>query len=231
VSRRRLGLSLALAALVLVAFLGVRRALGLEFDPGSLQQVASEMGVWGPLVYVGIVAFRVPLGLPSQLLLVGGGLVFGTLTATLCGALGLTLSAVGLFLAARVTGRASIEARVPPRMRPVLELASTRLGAFFLALGTAYPFGPITMYHLLAGVTGMGLAVFVLAVGVGALGRAALFSFFGSRIVEGGLVGAAQAGAVLALAVALPLALPRTRRWIFDAFRATRGGSGEGAPR
>lgn len=222
-THRRLWPALLVGSLVVAGFVAVRRALGLEFDPGSLQQVASEMGVWGPLVYVGIVAFRVPLGLPSQILLVGGGLVFGTLTATLCGALGLTLSAIALFLAARVTGRASIEARVPPRMRPVLDLAGTRLGALFLALGTAYPFGPITMYHLLAGVTGMGIAVFVLAVGAGALGRAALFSFFGSRLMEGGLWGALQAGAVLAVAIALPLAVPRSRRWLMDAFRATRG--------
>lgn len=221
-SRRRLWPALILGAVVVAGFLAVRRTLGLEFDPGSLQQVVSEMGVWGPLVYVGIVAFRVPLGLPSQLVLVGGGLVFGTLTATLCGALGLTLSAIALFLVARVTGRASIEARVPPRMRPVLDLAETRLGALFLALGTAYPFGPITMYHLLAGVTGMGLAVFVVAVGVGALGRAALFSYFGSRLVEGGVWGVLQAGALLAVAIALPLGVPRSRRWLVDSFRATR---------
>ncbi len=221
-SRRRLWPALILGAVVVAGFLAVRRTLGLEFDPGSLQQVVSEMGVWGPLVYVGIVAFRVPLGLPSQLVLVGGGLVFGTLTATLCGALGLTLSAIALFLVARVTGRASIEARVPPRMRPVLDLAETRLGALFLALGTAYPFGPITMYHLLAGVTGMGLAVFVVAVGVGALGRAALFSYIGSRLVEGGVWGVLQAGALLAVAIALPLGVPRSRRWLVDSFRATR---------
>jgi uncharacterized membrane protein YdjX (TVP38/TMEM64 family) len=222
VSHRRLWPALILGAVVVMGFLAVRRALGLDFDPESLQQVASSMGVWGPLVYVGIVAFRVPLGLPSQLLLVGGGLVFGTLTATLCGALGLTLSAIALFLAARLTGRASIEARVPLRMRPVLDLAGTRLGALFLALGTAYPFGPITMYHLLAGVTGMGLAVFVVAVAVGALGRAALFSFFGSRLMEGGAWGVLQASLVLAVAIALPLGVPRSRRWLIDAFRATR---------
>jgi uncharacterized membrane protein YdjX (TVP38/TMEM64 family) len=222
--RRRL-LVLALVVVALAGFVAVRRALGLEFDPDSLQQAVANLGIWGPLVYVGIVAFRVPLGLPSQIVLVGGGLIFDTLTATLCGALGLTLSAVALFLTARFAGRAAIEARLPLRFRPLLDLASTRLGALFLAVGTAYPFGPITMYHLLAGVTAMALLVFVLAVGTGALGRAALFTFFGNRIVEGGLRGALEGSLVLTLAIVLPLLLPRTRRWLLDAIRATRGGA------
>lgn len=227
---RRLLRALILFSILLAGFIALRRALGLDLDPESLQQAVADMGVWGPLAFVGIVAFRVPLGLPSGLVLVGGGLAFGTLTATLCGAIGLTLSAIVYFLAARFTGRASIEARVPARMRPFLDLAGTRIGALFLALGTAYPFGPITMFHLLAGLTGISLIVFVFAVGTGALARSALFTFFGSQLVDGGVRGLLEASALMALALALPLLVPRTRRWLLDAFRAARADSGTSPP-
>ena len=219
---KRLIRALIVGALVLVGFVALRRALGLDFDPGSLQDAVADLGVWGPLVYVGIVAFRVPLGLPSGVVLVGGGLAFGTLTATICGAIGLTLSAVVYFLAARYTGRASIEARLPARMRPVLDMAGTRLGALFVSGVTAYPFGPVTLFCLLAGVTGMTLAVFVVSVFIGGLGRSALFTFFGSRLVEGDVRGVLEATALMGLAIALPLLIPRTRRWLLDAFRASR---------
>lgn len=217
---RRAWMLLGLALLALAGFVALRRALGIEFDPQSLQQAVAGLGVWGPLVYVGIVAFRAPLGLPSGVVLLGGGLAFGALTATLCGALGLTLSAVATFLAARMAGRASIESRLPERMRPLIELAGSRIGAIAVSVGTAYPFGPVTLFCLLAGVTGMALAVFVVAVGTGALGRAALFTFFGNRIAEGGARGALEGAAVMTAAVLIPLLIPRTRRWFFAVLRA-----------
>lgn len=208
---------LAVAVAVAIAFTLLRRQLGLDFDPESMQTAVAGMGVWAPLVYVGIVAFRVPLGLPSQLVLVGGGLVFGTLSGTVYGALGLLVSAVFLFFAARYSGREAVVSRLPDRMRPVFDLACTRVGAFVLALGTGYPFGPITMYHLIAGVTGMGFLVFVLAVASGALVRSATFTFFGSRLLSGELGGLLEATAVLAAAVVVPLLFPRSRGWLLQA--------------
>jgi uncharacterized membrane protein YdjX (TVP38/TMEM64 family) len=222
-SRRRL-IPLGIALGVIAGFVALRRILGIDFEPASLQQVVADLGIWGPIVYVGIVAFRTPLGLPSGMVLLGGGLVFGALTATLCGAIGLTLSAIAWFLAARFAGRAAVEARIPERMRPLLALAETRLGAFMVSAGTAHPFGPVTLFCLMAGVAGMTLAVFVLAFGVGALGRSALFSFFGNRLVEGDARGMLEAGLLLALVMALPLLVPRTRRWLFDAFRSRQLG-------
>ena len=222
-SRRSWAL-LGVAALAIAAIVALRRSLGLEFDPNSLQQAVAGLGIWGPLAYVGIVAFRTPLGLPSGVVLLAGGLAFGALTATLCGALGLTLSAVATFLAARMAGRASIEARLPDRMRPLIDLAGSRVGALAVSVGTAYPFGPVTLFCLLAGVTGMALAVFVLAVGTGALGRAAIFTFFGNRIVEGGVRGALEGAAVMAIALVIPLLIPRTRRWFVAVLRARAPG-------
>jgi uncharacterized membrane protein YdjX (TVP38/TMEM64 family) len=215
---------LGVGALAIAGVVALRRALGLEFDPSSLQQAVAGLGIWGPLVYVGIVAFRAPLGLPSGVVLLGGGLAFGALTATLCGALGLTLSAIATFLAARMAGRATIEARLPQRMRPLIELAGSRVGALAVTVGTAYPFGPLTLFCLLAGVTGMALAVFVVAVATGALGRAAIFTFFGNRIVEGGARGALEGAAVMAAALLIPLLIPRTRRWFLAVLRAREPG-------
>lgn len=202
-----------------VAFAALRRWLGLEFDPESMQAAVARMGVWAPLAYVGIVAFRVPLGLPSAVVLIGGGAVFGTAAATLYGATGIVASAAFLFFAARVSGRDAIVARMPDRLRPFFELASTRVGALVLGVGTGYPFGPATMFHLLAGVTGMAFFTFLVAVAGGALVRAGIYTFFGSRLIEGELRGLAVASGVLVAAIVLPLLFPRSRGWLLQALK------------
>lgn len=218
---RLIGLAVATALLVGVC-LALRGALGLELDPASLHRAVERMGVWAPLVYVAVVAFRVPLGLPSQLVLVGGGLVFGTAAGTLYGALGIVLSALVLFLASRWAGRDALEARLPQRLRPILEIAASPVGALFMALGTGYPLGPITMYHLIGGVTRMPLALFALAVTLGGAIRAATFTFFGSSLLAGELDLLLQATGVLISSALVPLAFARPRAWLLQAIRSER---------
>lgn len=225
-ARRRIVELLIVSVFAIAAFVAMRRALGLEFDPESLRDAVRGMGIWAPLVYVGIVAFRVPLGLPSQLVLVGGGLVFGTLAGTLYGAIGLFLSALALFVGARWAGRDAVEARVPERLRPAFDVAGSRMGVLFMAIGTGYPLGPITIYHLIGGVSSMPLPHFAVSVAIGCVLRAATYTFFGNSLVSGQLEHLLQAAAVLLAAVLLPLAFPRPRAWLLRAL----GDGGRSAP-
>lgn len=208
---------LCIGGVVLVALLLVRRALGLEFAPEAVQASVQRMGIWAPLVFVFIMAFRVPLGLPSQVVAMGGGLIFGTLAGSAYGAIGITISAVVIFVGSRWAGRDVVETRLPPRLKPLMELASSRVGAAFMALGTGYPFGPITMYHAVAGVTGMALPIFIPAVLLGALVRSATYTYFGSSLASGDSARLIQAVGILALLWLVPLAIPRTRAWLLQA--------------
>jgi uncharacterized membrane protein YdjX (TVP38/TMEM64 family) len=161
--------------------------------------------------------------LPSQLVLVGGGLVFGTAAGTLYGAVGIVLSALAFFLVARWVGRDALEARLPQRLRPFFEIAASPVGALFMALGTGYPLGPIAMYHLIGGVTGMPLPLFTLAVAVGGTIRAATFTFFGSSLLAGELDLLLRATGVLILSALVPLAFARPRAWLLQAIRSGSG--------
>ena len=214
---------------LLVVFALLRHQLGLAYDPESLRAAVGGLGIWGPLVFIGIVAFRVPLGMPSQLVLIGGGLVFGTLVGTLYGALGLTVSAGVLFATSRWAGQESIMARVPTRLQPLFDIAGSRFGASFIALGTGYPFGPITMYHLIAGVTKLPAVLFLAAVAVGSTVRAATFTYFGSSLMSGEADRVLQASALLLLAGLAPLAFPGPRAWLLQAIgRGKPQNAGEG---
>jgi uncharacterized membrane protein YdjX (TVP38/TMEM64 family) len=214
--RRKLIAVLGVTAVLVVVFALLRRSMGLEFDPESLRAAVGALGVWAPLAYVGVVAFRVPLGLPSQIVLVGGGLLFGTRAGTLYGALGLALSAVLLFLSARWAGRETLERRLPDSMRSLLEVAGSRVGAVFIAVGTGYPLGPITMYHLLAGVTDMALSTFVVAATLGSIVRSATFTYFGSSLLAGDATGVLKAAGLLLLVLLAPLLVPGSRSWLMQ---------------
>ena len=111
--RRRGWVTLGVVAAVIAVIAALRRSLGIDFDPQSLEGVVNDMGVWAPLAFVVIVTFRVPLGLPSAIVLVGGGAIFGALPGMLYGAAGILISGLFLFFAARYTGRESIMARMP----------------------------------------------------------------------------------------------------------------------
>jgi uncharacterized membrane protein YdjX (TVP38/TMEM64 family) len=206
-----------LLALGLIAlFLILRRAIGIELHPDSMREAVQGLGFWGPLVFVGIVIFRIPLMVPSAIVLIAGGLLFGTALGTLYGTLGLSVSAIVVFTTARWTGRSAIEARMPPRLRYLLDVAGSRAGAIFIAVGSAYPMSPITSYHLIAGVTGMSVAMFFAAAAVGCGARAALYTYFGSSLIEADPLQMVIAGGLLLASLLAPLAFSAPRAWLLD---------------
>jgi uncharacterized membrane protein YdjX (TVP38/TMEM64 family) len=216
-SRRTLAILLGAAVLIAV-FATLRRALGIELNPESIRDSIDRLGFWGPLVFVGIVALRIPLAVPSAFVLIGGGIMFGSVEGTLYGATGLLISAIAAFLGSRWAGRAAIEARIPARMQYLFDLAGSPMGALVVALGTAYPLSVITSFHLVAGVTSMSLPVFAVAAGTGSLGRAALYTYFGSRLVDADPGEMLGVGALFAAAMLIPLVFPGPRAWLLQAF-------------
>jgi uncharacterized membrane protein YdjX (TVP38/TMEM64 family) len=208
-------MQLAAVALLLAVLLGsalLRRALGLEIDPDGLRERVEALGAFGPALLVGAIAVRPLLLIPSAVLLTVGGACFGAALGTLYGAAGLTAYGLLQWLFVQWAGAEALRARVPPNLHGALRMARSRLGIGALALVAAHPIGPVTAVQLAAALAGMGPGRFVLAVGAGSLLRAALFSYFGSALLEG--EGVLLAGALVALAVALPFVPARSRRWL-----------------
>ncbi len=86
-------------------------------DQDELQATIDRAGVWGPLLFLGLMVGLVPLNVPGLLFVVPATTLFGT-------AGGVVLSLIGGFLAstigivgARRLGRDAFLARLPPRLR------------------------------------------------------------------------------------------------------------------
>jgi uncharacterized membrane protein YdjX (TVP38/TMEM64 family) len=89
---RRSLVALAIVALALAVGSWLRGELGLELDVASLREFAQGLGPAAPILFVGLVAFRAALALPSQVVLIAAGLCFGTGIGTLVGGTGLDLA-------------------------------------------------------------------------------------------------------------------------------------------
>jgi uncharacterized membrane protein YdjX (TVP38/TMEM64 family) len=211
VTKRTLIACVSLVLLICAAAV-LRRSLDIEWTTESIRAFVANAGIWAPLLFIGLVAFRAAILVPSQFLLIAAGVLFGATLGTVYGALGMTVSGLMNFAFVRFAGADSIRARFPKRFDAAFALAKSPMGAGAVAIATGYPVGPITVIQLGAAVTGMTLVTYGAAVLLGAFVRAATFSYFGSALLEGRslLLGAA----VIAAAAVIPLLFARSRAWL-----------------
>jgi uncharacterized membrane protein YdjX (TVP38/TMEM64 family) len=215
---RKWALPVVLALLVVVAFAvgsEVRERLGFSFSLAglaALREWVGGLGWYGPAVFVGLVTFRTFLLLSSHVVLILGGLVFGALGGTLWGALGLVASALLQFLAARVLGEDWVRPRLGDR-HAALEDRVRRLGPAPVWAITAHPAGPQTPVNLAAGLVGLPIWEFALAVTLAAPLRAGAYAVLGTGILSWGLAASIGVGLGLVVLLFVPLMIPTVRSW------------------
>ena len=215
---RKWALSVGLALLVVAAFAvgsQVREQVGLSFSLEGLTELrhwVDGLGWYGPAVFVGLVTFRTFLLLSSHVVLILGGLVFGALGGTLWGALGLLTSALLQFVAARLLGDDWVRPRLDDR-HAVLEDRVRRLGPVPVWAITAHPAGPQTPVNLAAGLVGLPVWEFALAVTLAAPLRAGAYSVLGTGILSWGLAASLAVGLGLVVLLFVPLLIPTARSW------------------
>lgn len=215
---RRVVLLLLLAGFVGAYWLRVES--GLEFTtPQELRLRFAALGTAAPLFYVLALALRPLFFVPSAVLFVAGGLLFGTMGGVLWGTLGGTLSALVVYTVARVLGREAIE----HRLRGSLTKADAyleRRSVLWLAGANALPMTPFNLIHCAMGLSGIDPIRFLLGTSLGLVPRCALFSFFGAALLEGkSRILLASALVMIALLVTWAL-----QRALMKALRAPRAG-------
>ncbi len=215
-TRRRLAI---LATVVVLLFAGtyLRGQLGLELSPESLRAWVSDLGWYGPLIFVMLVALRAFVILPSMLILTAGGLVFGVAVGTLLGTVGVLLSGALSFAIARGIVRRRASGGGEPSRRALQTSRANAVGSVGVAAVTAHPLGPMTPTHIAAGLSSMSLDRYFAALAVGAPVRAFGYSYFGTSIADVGSNQFYIATALLLVMIVVPLLHTGTRRRIFAA--------------
>jgi uncharacterized membrane protein YdjX (TVP38/TMEM64 family) len=132
-----------------------------------------------PLLFVMMIIQAIAIPIPSELVLIAGGLAFGFPSGWLVGALGSIAAAVLGFYIARKGGRSLAVKLVGERAIRFADNWFDRWGAWAILLGRFAPFIPFDAISYGAGLTSMKLKKFMIPTIIGTLPRTLFYTTFG----------------------------------------------------
>lgn len=175
------------------------------------------LGVWGPLVFVGVYCLAPALFFPGAVLTLAGGVLFGPLAGALLSVTGATAGATVAFLLARYVAADWVERRLGPRVHAITA-GVEREGCRFVAFVRLVPVFPFTLLNYALGLTRLSVRTFVLTSWLTMVPGALAYAYLGSagrEVLSGGPALVQQgllALALLAVVALLPILIRHWRR-------------------
>lgn len=172
---------LLIATLTLVTYtLRTTHLLG-SVNEAWIDSAVRGHGLNGELLFIGIGALVVAVGLPRQLVCFLGGYGFGVLEGTLLGLLASLLGCITTFYYARLLGRHLVRARFARRIRMLDDfLRGNELGMTLLA--RLLPVGSNLINTLVAGVSAVRALPFLVGSALGYIPQTLVFALAGSGV-------------------------------------------------
>lgn len=171
--------------LLSVGGLVMLRLLGPDFiDQKHIAAVLEPFGKAAPLAYIAFLAIRPITLLPGQLLTAVGGMMFGTLAATLYSLTGSFLSAMLLFGVARKLGTRLMK-RLAGGKYPAIARAAKRHDFLFALLSCINPLFPTDVMLVAAAASGARLWPSLAGIMLGTIPGTFLTAQFGSGLAQG----------------------------------------------
>ena len=201
--------------LFLVGGIGLSWLYRGQFAPGVVEAWLEQLGVWGPLVFVGCYTLAPALFLPGSVLTLAGGALFGTGLGALLSLTGATLGATIAFLIARYIAADWVEQHVSGRLQE-LKGGVEREGWRFVAFTRLVPIFPFNLLNYAFGLTRVSVWTFAgtsfIAMAPGALAYAYVGNV-GREALSGGQDLVFKGLLALALLAAVALLPTLIRRW------------------
>lgn len=191
----------------------IRSQFDIEWTISSVQNFVDSLGAWGPIAFIGILTFRFLFLIPTELLLLAAGLVFGPGEGTLYAGLGITGSGLLKYAFVSVVGSDVLLNQLPKTVQQwMVSISTKKMSVWALGGVCAYPFLPKHIFQFGAILSGMSLAPYIAAIMTGGFIRAAIFTNIGEAISGGASLVAASI--ILLVCLALPISVPPWRRWM-----------------
>ncbi len=156
--------SLFVAATVLACVFAWGPVTNLFSNPEGFRAWVAEQGFWGPVVFVGLMAFQIVIAiLPGEPLEIAAGYTFGVWGGTALCMLGALIGSVAVFLFVRTWGRRALEVFFPrEKIDSVSFLRDERKLNSLVFLLFAIPGTPKDIMTYAVGLTKMRLPVWLL---------------------------------------------------------------------
>jgi uncharacterized membrane protein YdjX (TVP38/TMEM64 family) len=179
---------LFLVVLVLVGWIyreQVVNFIELIRDKEAIGQLLSQIGVWGPLVFLLLLAVQVVTALlPAHGLMVAAGYLYGFFGGALLNLIGIVIASQLAFLLARYAGQSRVRQMIPDGIRTRWEPVVKRQGLFFFTLIFWFPVIPSNITNYIGGISPISFWAFLAASFVGRLPGVLLITAIGAYGLE-----------------------------------------------
>lgn len=190
-SKRRNWVTLAVAAVVVVAGVLAARQFGL-FSLLSLDNIDRldawfrGFGMWAPAIFIGVWVLACVFFLPGLPITIVGALIFGPLQGTIFSIIGSTLGATAAFLVGRYAARGLVEGLLEKnaKLRTIDDGVKTH-GWRMLVITRLVPLVPFNAQNYVYGLTKIPLLTYVLVSFVCMLPACAAFNFAAGAVRAG----------------------------------------------
>ncbi|MEM9163081.1 MAG: TVP38/TMEM64 family protein [Cyanobacteria bacterium P01_F01_bin.4] len=168
-------------------------------DPAWLETTLARAGIWAPIIYIVIYTVATILVLPSTVLNLAGGALFGVWLGTLWTTLGAIIAAVVAFGFTRTVGRELIARRMAGYWQAI-DAEIHQGGLFYMFSIRLLPIIPYGLVNFAAGLTSISFRDYFIGTALGTLPGVLPFVLLGHSGVE-----SIQTGNVLPIFGALSL--------------------------
>jgi uncharacterized membrane protein YdjX (TVP38/TMEM64 family) len=153
----------------------------------------SGLGVFGPMLFVGLYILACVLSLPGFILTLGAGAVFGVVTGFIAVSIGSTLGAACAFLIGRYLARDLVAGRIAGNEKfKVIDEAVGREGWKIVLLTRLSPVFPFNLLNYAFGLTKVSLRHYFFATWLGMIPGTVMYVYIGS--LAGDLASLGSAG-------------------------------------
>lgn len=186
-------------ALVCIVATGVAMFSLGGIDPEWLQATLDRAGIWGPIIYIVIYTVATVLVLPSTVLNLAGGALFGPWLGSLWTTIAALIAAIVAFGFTRTVGREMVAKRLAGYWQTI-DAEIRNGGMFYMFSIRLLPVIPYGLVNFAAGLTSISWKDYVVGTALGTLPGVLPFVLLGSS----GLT-LSQTGDLVPLVVALTL--------------------------
>lgn len=183
-SARRLVVVLAAATAIALAVYAFRELeLASALNRPAVEALITRMGAWAPWGFLGLFVLVVLFSLPSSVMTVVGGALFGFWGGLALNLVGATVGAIAGFWAARRWGRDRLERRLHPRLLSLnTQMAESGFFClFFLRFAGVFPFAAV---NYTAGLSRIRFRDFVAGTVAGMGPGMAVYTYLGASLTE-----------------------------------------------
>lgn len=152
-------------------------------DPQVIQTWLDNMGIYAPIIYVGLYTIATLLILPSTPLNLAGGAIFGVWWGTVWTTIAALIAAISGFVFTRFLGREYIKNKLAGRWSAV-DAEMRQGGLFYLFAIRLLPIIPYGIVNFIAGLTSIKFSDYFLGTLLGTLPGILPFVMMGSGLTQ-----------------------------------------------